>query len=96
MPRPPFGFLYVMALAVTVEASPAPSPAATPAPCSAPEYRQFDFWIGRWNVYGPDGRLAGTNDVTREFDGCVGRPRRGAGIRHGWTARVASCSWTGS
>ena len=28
-------------------ARPLPSPApAGPAPCTAPEYRQFDFWIG--------------------------------------------------
>jgi hypothetical protein len=59
-------------LSMRAAAAPAP-PAATPAPppCSAAEYRQFDFWLGDWNVYGPDGRLAGTNDVTREFDGCV-------------------------
>jgi hypothetical protein len=42
-----------------------------PAPCSAPEYRQFDFWVGDWTVYGPGGALEGTNAVTREFDGCV-------------------------
>jgi hypothetical protein len=29
------------------------------APCSAPEYRQFDFWIGTWEVRGPDGKVAG-------------------------------------
>jgi hypothetical protein len=43
----------------------------TPPPCTAPEYRQFDFWIGDWNVYDPKGVLEGTNDVTREYDGCV-------------------------
>src|SRR5262249_54041254 len=48
-----------------------PSPAPTPVPCTAAEYRQFDFWLGDWNVYAPDGSLAGTNDVTREYDGCV-------------------------
>jgi hypothetical protein len=51
--------------------APPPSPAPSPQPCTAPEYRQFDFWLGAWNVYGPDGSLAGTNEITSEFDGCV-------------------------
>lgn len=40
-------------------------------PCSAPEYRQFDFWLGDWEVKTPDGKLAGTNLVTRPFGDCV-------------------------
>ena len=43
----------------------------TPSPCSSPEFRAFDFWLGNWNVYGPKGNLAGTNNITREFNGCV-------------------------
>ena len=54
----------------TAHSSPAP-PSPSPAPCAAPEYRQFDFWLGDWNVYNPAGALVGTNRVTREFDGCV-------------------------
>lgn len=41
------------------------------APCDAPEHRQFDFWLGEWNVRTPDGKLAGTNRITREYGGCV-------------------------
>lgn len=44
--------------------------AQTPPPCSAPEYRQFDFWIGDWEVYVGD-KLAGTNRIDRILDGCV-------------------------
>lgn len=40
-------------------------------PCTTPEYRQFDFWIGEWEVRNPAGQLAGTNSITREYDGCV-------------------------
>jgi hypothetical protein len=40
-------------------------------PCSAPEHRQFDFWIGDWQVHRPDGTLAGINRITREYGGCV-------------------------
>ncbi len=39
-------------------------------PCSAPEYHQFDFWIGDWEVYAGD-KLAGTNRVDRILGGCV-------------------------
>ena len=40
-------------------------------PCAAPEYRQFDLWLGRWEVRTPGGTHAGTNDVTRILGGCV-------------------------
>jgi len=52
-------------------ADPSPAPSAPPAPCSAPEYRQFDFWVGDWDVYNAKGALAGHNLVTREYGGCV-------------------------
>jgi hypothetical protein len=29
----------------------------------------FDFWLGDWDVFGPEGRQVGTNHVTRLFDG---------------------------
>ncbi|HST01619.1 MAG TPA: hypothetical protein VLJ84_08160 [Usitatibacter sp.] len=41
-----------------------------PAPCSAPESRQFDFWIGDWDVYVPSGKRAGTNHIERMY-GCM-------------------------
>ncbi len=44
---------------------------ASAAPCDSPEFRQFDFWVGDWQVTRPDGTLAGTNDVRREYSGCV-------------------------
>jgi hypothetical protein len=44
---------------------------AKPAPCSAPEYRQFDFWLGEWEVRGPAGKVAGQNTITSTHGGCV-------------------------
>jgi hypothetical protein len=44
---------------------------AAPKYCATPEYRQFDFWLGDWNVTNPAGKLAGTNNVTLIEDGCV-------------------------
>lgn len=39
--------------------------------CDAPEHRQFDFWVGEWEVTSPDGKPAGRNSITREMNGCV-------------------------
>jgi hypothetical protein len=47
------------------------TPAVTAAACDDPAYRQFDFWIGEWQVHTPEGKLAGTNRITREYGGCV-------------------------
>jgi len=43
-------------------------------PCEdMPEAAQFDFWLGRWEVRGPDGTLLGYSTVTRDEGGCVVR-----------------------
>ena len=44
---------------------------AKPAPCSAPEHRQFDFWLGDWEVKGPAGKVAGRNSISSIHGGCV-------------------------
>lgn len=46
------------------------------AACDAPEARQFDFWLGDWEVVGaPEspatGQLQGHNSITRVADGCA-------------------------
>lgn len=41
-------------------------------PClHKPEYGQFDFWVGEWEVRIPSGYLAARDTVTRSADGCV-------------------------
>ncbi len=41
-------------------------------PCRHEErYRDFDFWIGNWDVYDTAGRKAGTNTITRASEGCM-------------------------
>jgi hypothetical protein len=49
----------------------AQQPAPAPAPCSGQEHRQFDFWLGTWDVFDSTGTLAGRNTITRELDGCA-------------------------
>lgn len=63
--------MTVVRLAVlTLVASLAPI-AASAAPCEAPAHREFDFWLGEWQVHTPDGKLAGVNRIAREYGGCV-------------------------
>lgn len=42
-----------------------------PDPCASPEHRQFDFWLGDWNVHHLDGRPAGRNRIVSLYGGCV-------------------------
>lgn len=46
------------------------SPQAPPT-CKAAEHRQFDFWLGTWDVQGRNGQPLGVNVITSELDGCV-------------------------
>lgn len=41
------------------------------APCSALQHRQFDFWIGEWEVSGARGQRAGSNRIERILGGCA-------------------------
>lgn len=43
-------------------------PAAT---CSGPEFHQFDFWLGRWQVFGPTNKLSANVTVSSELGGCA-------------------------
>ena len=40
-------------------------------PCATPEHRQFDFWLGTWDVHTPDGKRAGANTIRLTLGGCV-------------------------
>jgi hypothetical protein len=52
--------------------------------CSAPQHRQFDFWVGEWDVVNAAGQPAGRNRITSELGGCVLREQwAGAGGSHG-------------
>ena len=46
-----------------------------PAPCSEAQQKQFDFWVGAWDLTWPGnsaGEVAhGTNNVSLILDGCV-------------------------
>lgn len=46
-------------------------PEAGTGKCDNVEARQFDFWIGEWDVFGPKGRQAGTNRIESAVGGCL-------------------------
>ena len=66
------------ALASLVIAAAASTSAAAVA-CDGSEHRQFDFWLGEWNVRTPDGKLAGVNSISGEYGGCVLHERYSTG-----------------
>ena len=39
--------------------------------CCDANYKAFDFWLGEWNTYTPDGKLAGTNSIKKIQGDCV-------------------------
>ncbi len=49
----------------------AASAAPATATCEGPEFGQFDFWVGEWEVFNPKGDLAGRNAISRAHGGCV-------------------------
>ncbi len=69
------GFLrsvYLLAaLAVAVPAFGSNTPPMSVRPCSAPAYRQFDFWVGSWVVTNPAGLKVGTNHIEKVLGGCA-------------------------
>ena len=67
-PRMPFVMLAIVLCSHPAAVS-AQQPA--PAPCSSPEYRQFDFWVGDWEVVDTAGTVLGRNRITRMLNDCV-------------------------
>lgn len=49
----------------------AQTPPVAAKSCQAVEHRQFDFWVGRWDVFVPSGKKAGENRIELIADGCA-------------------------
>ncbi len=48
------------------------APAAQPSPCADdPNFAEFDFWVGTWDVHDNAGNLAGRNVIERTQGGCL-------------------------
>jgi hypothetical protein len=75
----------LFALTVGDAELPAVSPRAAevrPIPCAGAERRQFDFWLGDWDVRTPDGKVAGSNRISPVLGGCA--------LREEWTGASGS------
>ena len=58
------------ASAETASAS-AAAPTPPPPPCQDDVFRQFDFWVGEWDVTTANGQIAGRNSIQKEEQGCL-------------------------
>ncbi|MDQ3071157.1 MAG: hypothetical protein M3R55_15685 [Acidobacteriota bacterium] len=69
------------AASIQQQATPPPQPqvpaAQRPNPCDRAEFRQFDCWIGSWEVKGPQGRVIGANIIEPIAGNC--------GIHENWS-----------
>ena len=52
-------------------AQPPMKPSDKPPPCAAAEHRQFDFWLGEWEVSDPAGKVVGHNRIESAHGGCA-------------------------
>jgi hypothetical protein len=67
--------LLAILLSVTASAGQTAAAQSSPPPCTQPEQKQFDFWIGNWDLTWPGNNpneiVHGTNNIKRVMDGCV-------------------------
>jgi len=71
--------ILLAAIAATACSSPVAAVGAgssAPLACTAPEYRQFDFWVGRWTVEDVLNHTPGESVIESVYGGC--------GIRENW------------
>ena len=57
-------------LCAAAGAASAAPPASPPNACADGASRQFDFWLGDWDVFDPAGKQVGTNRISLLY-GCV-------------------------
>ncbi len=90
--------LGVAALAL-MAASVAAGQSSTPPPaCDSPEHKQFDFWVGQWDVYRTDtNQLVARSLIEKLYGGCAVRENwmpiggTGGGSLNSW--RPADKKW---
>jgi hypothetical protein len=72
----PLSYLLVAAAVLLQTTAVSASLPQKPLDCSAAVHKQFDFWVGEWDVVPngqplPAGQKPMTNVVTKEYGGCV-------------------------
>jgi hypothetical protein len=63
----------LLAFAAAAQAQSGSGPGTPAAPCTAPEFRQFDFWVGDWDTFdvAAPTKIVARNHVTRMLGGCA-------------------------
>jgi hypothetical protein len=76
-------FAVVLLLATAASGEGALAQSSTTSPCASAEHRQFDFWVGEWDVYptGKDVAVAASR-IEKLYGDCV--------IRENWMPRQGS------
>lgn len=73
-PSQPGRLAALLALALALPAVPASAQSVSGAdtkPCQSSEHRQFDFWVGTWDVFATSGKKVGENRIELIADGCA-------------------------
>ena len=64
--------LLLIGISGTAMAASAQQTPVSAKPCSGPEFRTLDFWVGDWVAQDQNGQAIGTNRITRdEYGDCV-------------------------
>jgi hypothetical protein len=62
---------YLLCVSVTFLLAQMPLRSFAQIPCSQPEFRQFDFWIGDWEAYNKAGKKSGDSKISLILDSCI-------------------------
>jgi hypothetical protein len=66
-----FHLMTLLLTAAPIAAAQEANTSRTAKACATAEHRQFDFWIGDWEVLTPEGNLAGHNLIEGILGGCA-------------------------
>ena len=61
----------LLAPSVFAAEPPKKAPAKPPRPCAEAVHRQFDFWVGSWEVKDAKGKVVGHNKIESILGGCA-------------------------
>ncbi len=82
--------------AMTIPSSATPTAHAPSRAAEMPaEHRQFDFWIGNWDVFGVDGNIAGNSRIETVSEG-YGISEHWTGARGSRGVSYNACTSSGS
>jgi hypothetical protein len=55
---------YILSMTVLISLMQMAQSSFAQVPCNQPVFRQFDFWIGEWDVYNTNGKKAGDSKIS--------------------------------